>query len=154
MTGRVAAIYISATPQAPMDRVDEVEAVEGVGLAGDRYGTLRGTFSKGEVEPKRHVTLFEREAIDAVNRDYEIDLRPEETRRNVMTEGVALNHLVGVEFAVGQVRLRGVKLCEPCQHLQKLAGKPLRKPLVHRGGLRAEIVAGGTIRVGDAVSTG
>ena len=68
-----------------------------------------------------------------------------------MTIGVSLNHLVGREFMVGDVRLRGMRLSEPCAHLAKLTGQPVVKPLIHRGGLRADIVEGGTIQVGDMI---
>ena len=149
--GVVASIFIAAEPEAPMRPVDEVEAVEGVGLQGDRYSVREGRYRKHVGDASRDVTLFEQEAVEAVQRDYSIDLEPHDMRRNVMTTGVALNHLVGREFTVGDVRLRGVKLCEPCAHLEQLAGKPVRTPLKHRGGLRAQIVEGGTIRVGDQV---
>jgi MOSC domain-containing protein YiiM len=65
---------------------------------------------------------------------------------------MALNHLVGREFQIGDVRLRGLKLCEPCSHLQQLTGKPMIKALLHRGGLRAEILIGGTIKPGDRIT--
>jgi MOSC domain-containing protein YiiM len=65
--------------------------------------------------------------------------------------GVALNHLVGTEFRVGEVRLKGVRLCEPCGYLERVTGLPVKAGLVHRGGLRAQVLSGGTIRVGDPV---
>jgi len=95
--------------------------------------------------------LIEAEAIEALKRDYEVALTPGEARRNVVTQGVPLNHLVGREFSVGGVRVRGIRLCEPCDHLQKLTGRPLIKGLLHRGGLRAQILTEGTIRVGDTI---
>ena len=91
-------------------------------------------------------------AIEAARRDYDLDVAIEATRRNVVTRDVALNHLVGREFTVGEVRLRGVRLCEPCEHMEKLSGVAgIRKAMLHRGGLRADIVRGGTISVGDTV---
>ena len=79
-------------------------------------------------------------------------IEPIETRRNVVTRGVALNHLVGKRFRVGEVMLQGIRLCEPCEHLESLTRPGVRAALVHRGGLRAQILEGGAIRVGDSIS--
>lgn len=140
------AIQIAPATSAPLQQVPEVNAVPGHGLEGDRYFSAGGWD-----EPKKEVTLIEIEAVEAANRDYDVELTIEDTRRQVVTRGIALNHLVGHEFKVGDVTLRGVKLNEPCNHLRKLAGKPLIKPLIHRGGLRAQILSAGTIRVGDSI---
>ena len=134
-----------------MRGVGEVTAVAGVGLEGDRYATRTGSFS---AKPKRgrQITLIEAEAIEALERELGLALAPGDTRRNLVTRGVALNHLVGQEFTVGEVRLCGHELCEPCGDLARMTGKPQILPgLVHRGGLRAEILEGGVIRVGDEV---
>ena len=100
------------------------------------------------------MTLIEIEAIEAVKRDDGIDLAAGEPRRNIVTRGVAVNHLVGKEFTIGNVRLRGTELCEPCAHVEQLSWKGARQALVHRGGLNAEILTGGRIRAGDAVKIG
>ncbi|MDP9405732.1 MAG: hypothetical protein M3O86_03900 [Actinomycetota bacterium] len=92
------------------------------------------------------------EAIDAAMADLGEPIDAREIRRQVLVEGVPLNELVGVEFSVGAARARGVELCEPCAHMQRLAGRPLLRPLVHRGGLNGEILQSGTIRVGDPVT--
>jgi MOSC domain-containing protein YiiM len=97
------------------------------------------------------VTLIESEAIAALQRDYGIGIEAGTTRRNIVTRGVALNHLVGKEFYVGEVLLRGDRLCEPCAHMEKLTVKGALRGLVHRGGLRAEIVRGGIVRVSDSI---
>jgi MOSC domain-containing protein YiiM len=81
-----------------------------------------------------------------------VALDPSETRRNILTRGVRLNDLVGREFSVGEVRLRGIRLCEPCSHLAGLTGRNVIPAFTHRGGLRAQILSGGTIRVGDGIS--
>lgn len=133
-----------------MVSVAEVRAVPGKGLEGDRYFRQTGTYSNYP-GPGRDVTLIEIEAIEAMKRDCNIEIAPGESRRNIATHGVPLNHLVGREFEVGEVRLRGVRLCEPCSHLERLTQKAVRNGLIHRGGLRAEILSGGTIRVGDEV---
>ena len=147
--GVVAALMIGLERKEPMISVPEVRAIAGAGLEGDRYCRERGTFSKKL--PSNQVTLIEAEALEAAERDYGIELTAEESRRNVLTCGVALNHLVGREFQIGEVRLRGLKLCEPCTHLQQLTAKAVLKALRHRGGLRAEILGGGVIKVGEKI---
>ena len=149
--GRVEAIHITPSAEAAMRSVDQAVAVAGVGLEGDRYAARMGSFS-AKPKPGRQLTLIEAEAIEALERELGMVLAPGETRRNLITRGVALNHLVGREFTVGGVRLLGHELCEPCGDLARMTGKPQILPgLVHRGGLRAEILEGGLIRVGDSV---
>jgi MOSC domain-containing protein YiiM len=148
--GVVERIYIGAEATEPMTERREVRAIEGKGLDGDRYAEGRGTFSN-KPATGRHVTLVEAEAIEAVAKTKEIAL--DVTRRNIVTRGVPLNHLVGADFIVGEVVLRGMRLCEPCSHLNRLAGdEELKTAFLHRGGLRAEIVKGGTIRVKDPIA--
>lgn len=147
MKAEVVAIYIGPTEGMKLPSVQQVNAVAGKGIEGDR------NFMDGN-DADRQITLIEQEALDALARDVKIELGPGESRRNVVTRGVALNHLVGKQFYVGAVTLKGHRLCEPCTHLEKLTKEGVRMGLLHRGGLRAEIVKGGTIRVGDAISAG
>ncbi len=84
--------------------------------------------------------------------DYQVGMAAGDARRNIATRNVPLNHLVGKEFVIGDVRIRGIRLCEPCDHLEKVTGKPVIKGLLHRGGLRAQILTRGAIPVGDGVS--
>jgi MOSC domain-containing protein YiiM len=147
---RVESIHVAAAAGESMVPLGEVRAVPGRGLEGDRYFSKTGTYSRHE-GADRQITLIEVEALEALERDYRIALDPGESRRNVATRGVAVNHLVGRRFRIGEVRLRGLRLCEPCSHMERLSGKPVRSGLVHRGGLRAEILTGGVIRVGDPV---
>ena len=148
--GTVESIYVASAAQGPMQAVGQVVAIPGAGLEGDRYALKLGTFYKPE--PDYELTLIEAEAIEALRRDYQVELAAGETRRNIVTRNVPLNHLVGKEFAIGDVRIRGIRLCEPCDHLQNVTGKPVLKGLLHRGGLRAQILTPGTIRVGDVVT--
>ncbi|MEO8348926.1 MAG: MOSC domain-containing protein [Acidobacteriota bacterium] len=150
MPGHVVSIHIAAAAGAPMKTVEEVLAFPGRGLEGDRYFLRTGTYS-GTNGADREITLIEMEAMDALQRDYGVTLEPGETRRNVATRGVPLNHLVGRVFRVGSTTARGLRLCEPCSHMEKLAGKRVRPGLVHRGGLRAQILTEGWIRNGDEV---
>jgi hypothetical protein len=142
--GSVAAVLLAPEAEKPLARVDTAQAVAGRGLVGDRYHEGRGTFSR----PGHgyELTLVEAEALDAVGLAWEL------ARRNIVTHGIGLNGLVGRRFAVGSVECIGRRLCEPCSHLEKLARPGLLRPLVHRGGLRADILAGGPIAVGDEVA--
>jgi MOSC domain-containing protein YiiM len=149
-TGTVESIHIASAAKGPMQSVSQVEAIPGVGLDGDRYALKQGTFYKPE--PDFELTLIEVESIEAIKREYEVTMPAGEARRNVVTRGVALNHLVGREFTIGGVKIRGIRLCEPCSHLQALTELPVIKALRHRGGLRAQILSAGTIRVGDVVT--
>lgn len=155
--GRLVAIFVATAAGAPMEARDRIDALAGVGLRDDRYATATGTYSGSGTTfgtGARDVTLIEREAVDAVRAEGSgVDVREDQTRRNLVTEGVALNHLVGREFRVGSVRMRGVRLAEPCVYLEQLTGLAgVRAALVHRGGLRAEILDDGELRVGDAVT--
>lgn len=133
-----------------MRSVQEVRAVVGKGLEGDRYANKQGTYST-DPGSGRAVTLIESEAIEALKRDYYIEIHPAELRRNIVTQGICLNHLVGKEFCVGEVLLRGTHLCEPCSYMEKLTVKGVLHGLIHRGGLNADLVVGGLIRVGDSI---
>jgi len=148
--GTVVAIHITAAAKRPMVAVKEVRAVPGKGLEGDRYFSRCGTYSNNP-GAGRDVTLIEVEAIEALKRDYGIEVALGDSRRNIVTRGVPLNHLVGQEFRVGEVTLRGVRLCEPCSHLEGLSCKGVQRGLIHRGGLRTHILSEGTIRVGDTI---
>lgn len=148
--GAVQAIFTSPAAGAAPEARAEVQATPGRGLAGDRYFDGIGTYSD-HPGPDREVTLIAAEVLDELVAAG-LALAPGEHRRNVVTSGVALNPLVGQEFAVGDVKLRGVRLCEPCDYLAKLTGKAALLPaLVHRGGLRAQVLTPGTLRVGAPV---
>jgi MOSC domain-containing protein YiiM len=148
--GTVQSIHIAEKAQEPTRSVDSAAATPGAGLEGDRYALQQGTFSKPE--PDYELTLIEAEAIEALQRDYGVEVAAGDPRRNIVTRGVPLNHLVGREFRVGEVKIRGLRLCEPCAHLEMLVAKPVIKGLRHRGGLRAQVLTPGIIRVGDTVT--
>jgi MOSC domain-containing protein YiiM len=148
--GGLVAICVGDTKRADLRAVDRIEAVAGQGLVGDRYFQQAGTFSKPGA-PDREVTLIESEALAALAQEEGITLQLTQARRNLVTRDVPLNHLVGREFTVGNVVLRGLRLCEPCDHLEKLTVAGVKKGLCHRGGLRAQIVRGGPLLVGDPI---
>jgi MOSC domain-containing protein YiiM len=151
--GTLVAIYTSPSAGEPMDSRDEVRAVEGVGLEGDRYAlTVRtGKFSNRE-GTGRQVTLIEREAVAAANAEAHLELSEGDTRRNLVTDGVPLNHLLDRTFRIGDVVLHGRRLAEPCSYLASLTTPGASRALVHRGGLRADVLTGGTLRVGDVIT--
>jgi MOSC domain-containing protein YiiM len=148
--GKVESLHIALAPKAAMQSLERALAIPGVGIEGDRYALRQGTFFKPE--PDFELTLIEAEAVEAFRRDYGIELTPGNARRNVVTRGVPLNHLSGKEFKIGVVRVRGIRLCEPCSHLEAVTGLSVVKGLRHRGGLRAQILSQGAISVGDVVS--
>ena len=148
-TGTIASIHLAPAAKAAVNSVDKALAIPGVGLEGDRYALKTGTFYKPL--PDFELTLIEAEAIEALKREYKIEMNAGDARRNLVTREVPLNHLVGCEFIIGSVRIRGIRLCEPCDHLQSLTGHPVIKGLRHRGGLRAQILSEGHIKVGDFV---
>jgi len=153
--GSVVGIFVAPTAGAPMEARDEIEAIAGIGLAGDRYANTVGTYSGHRIaDSRRAVTLIEREAIHAVRSETGLELDEAETRRNLVTVGVPLNHLVDHEFQVGPVRLLGVNLSEPCAYLEREVRDGLRAALIHRGGLRAEVLVGGPVRLGDVICPG
>ncbi len=150
MRGIVVSLHVASTGGAIIQSRDQVQAVMGRGLDGDRYFLGLGTYSR-DPGNGRHVTLVEIEAIEALRREYGVEIAPGQARRNIVTRDVALNHFVDREFFVGQARLRGMRLCEPCAHLERLTLPGALRGLIHRGGLRAEILTGGTICVGDEI---
>jgi MOSC domain-containing protein YiiM len=157
--GTVVSIHVAPAASAPLQSITEVRAVPGRGLQGDRYFAGTGHYSKTPSHGGREVTLIEIETVEALSRGVlnpagervGIKLTAADTRRNIATSGVPLNHLVDREFRVGAVLMRGTRLCEPCKHLEDLTQHRVMSGLIHRGGLRAQILSEGVIRVGDAV---
>jgi MOSC domain-containing protein YiiM len=137
--GSVERIAVSSREGELPAAVEQVEVTDR-GVVGDRYGDA------GDV------TLIQTEALDGLRADTGIELSHEASRRQVLTRGIDLNELVGKRFTVGSVELEGAELCEPCNHLQSLTRPGVLRGLVHRGGLRADIVGAGRIAVGDKVT--
>jgi MOSC domain-containing protein YiiM len=144
--GVVTHIYIAPEKARPVQRVERVEALADQGLRGDRY-----TLAKNRRAPDYQVTLVEIENLEAFTRRTHLALTPEMTRRNIVTRGVRLNDLVGRRFRAGEALLEGLELCEPCKLLARITHREVLQQLAGRGGLRARIVEGGAIRVGDPV---
>jgi MOSC domain-containing protein YiiM len=144
--GEVVAIYIGPERQLPQP-VERVEAHAGKGLAGNRYYWADGAAPAGNA-----LTLIAEEALDAFHQESGIELSAQASRRNVLTRGIDLNALVGKRFRVGEAECRGIELCEPCTTLEARTAPGAIKALVHRAGLNAEILSGGELRPGDAVT--
>jgi len=149
--GSVVSIHITRAAGQPMETVAQARAVAGRGLEGDRYFLGTGYYSDKPGAGGREVTLIETETLDALPAEGPIKISATESRRNIATTGVPLNHLVGREFWVGDVRLRGTRLCEPCRYLDGLTYPGVMTTLVHRAGLRAKILNDGIIRHRDTV---
>jgi len=135
-----------------MQALSEARLVAGIGIAGDRYATRLGTYSK-QHHIDRQATLIEVETLEALARDHGVELAPHEHRRNLTTRGVPLNHLVGQYFRIGDCVLYGGRLNVPCLYLEKLVAKRVFEPLLNRSGLNCRIVVGGIIRVRDRVES-
>jgi MOSC domain-containing protein YiiM len=138
VAGVIEGIHISASNGQLPDPVEAVE-VTAEGVRGDRYFGAQ------------NLTLIEAEALEGMREDTGVELSAAESRRQVLTRGVRLNDLVGKRFSVGEVKCVGEEWCEPCSHLQGLTRPGVLRGLVHRGGLRADIVSGGRMAVGDKI---
>lgn len=147
--GTVEAIFLAARHEELPGGVEEVEALPGAGLRGDRH--FDGE-RPADAEPGRDLTLIEAEAIEGLAAEHGVAIEPAEARRQLLTRGIDLNALVGKRFRVGEVECVGQELCEPCAHLQRLTKPGVLRGLVHRGGLRADVLTEGRIRVGDPVT--
>jgi len=147
--GKLLMIHTTPEGRAPMVPHDSAKLIAGQGIEGDRYATGRGHYSA--FPDIREVTLIETETLEALRRDHQIDLLPHEHRRNLTTEDVPLNHLVGRRFRVGAVVLEGGRLNKPCRYLELVTGKTVNDILIHRSGLNCRIIEGGTIQTGDVI---
>lgn len=151
MSGRIVGLYTAIAEGLQVTRRERVRAYPGVGLDGDRYANGMGFWSKDH-KVSRDLTLFEAEVGDSVSAQISSTLDYGVFRRNLITTGVRLNDLVGMRFQIGSIVVEGTSLCEPCEYLQKIVGLSILRPLVHRGGLRANILTLGEICQGDSIS--
>ena len=143
--GKVVEIGIANIKGNQIQKVNEVEALKGKGLQNDRK------FSENN-QKKRQITLIEIENINYFNNISKTNIPPLDFRRNIITENIRLNDLVGKEFFVGKIKLKAHDLCKPCKYLQdKLKQNNFIKEFMYTGGLRCEILNSGTINVGDKI---
>lgn len=147
--GTVELIAVATEAGQPMIAVHSAEALAGRGLRGDRYARGIGTFSDARGRGY-DLTLVEAEALEELA-ESSVDLSPIEARRNLVVRGIALDDLIGKRFRVGEAECFGQRRCEPCAHLERLTRPGVLRGLVHRGGLRADVLSDGVIRAGDRV---
>lgn len=155
MRGSIVSIHIAAEPGGDLQPLDSADLVAGCGIRGDRHFAADGSHADSAV------TLIEEEQVELFNELTGLSLAPHDTRRQIVTRGVALNDLVGVRFRIGDVEVEGTELCEPCAYLadhltRQFAITGLRPPdivraLTHRAGIRARVLNDGSVRVGDRV---
>ena len=151
-TGIVVALFTVDRRAAPMKKVEQLYALAGRGIEGDRYFLGTGTYSKSP-EPGRQVTLIKSEVLESLKNKLEINVKPEESRRNILTQGIEINDLIGTEFYVGTVRLRAHRITQPCLYLEKLLDQPgLYKELWDNGGISCEILSDGVIKERDIIT--
>ena len=151
--GSAIALFVVDRMSAPMKKVEQVNALAGKGLEGDRYLLGTGTYSK-KPQPGRQVTLIKSEMLELLKDKFDITVKPEESRRNVLTKGVEINDLIGTEFYVGTVRLRAHRITQPCLYLEKLLDQPgLYNELWDNGGISCEILTDGIIKEGDIITS-
>jgi MOSC domain-containing protein YiiM len=148
--GVVAGLFVAPEAEAPMTRLENAHALAGKGLEGDRYALDRGTFS-GSPGKGYDLTLVTAEALEQLEREG-IPFSWEEARRNVVTRGIDLNALVGKRFTIGEVTCYAQRLDEPCIHLERLTKPGVLRGLVHRSGIRVDILTDGEIAVGDRIA--
>ena len=153
LRGTVEGLAVAPAAELPMQLLDVARAREGRGLEGDRYAAGAGTFSsRGGRRPGYDLTLIAAEVLDELAAAGQpLDFAG--TRRNVLTRGIDVNALVGRRFRIGDVQCEGRRLCEPCVHLDRLSGPGILRPLIHRGGLRVDVLADGQIRLGAEIAT-
>ena len=142
---KVIEIAVSENPRGQMKSVNNVETVAGKGLVNHYH-------FKNDSEKRRQITLIEIENINHYNQITRTSIPPKDFRRNIITEGIKLNALVGSEFFIGEVKVKAHDLCRPCKYLQEsLNQKNLVKELLRKGGLRCEVLTNGKIFVGDEI---
>lgn len=147
----IVALYTASSPGEKQTASEAVAVKVGMGIVGDRY------FASRKTQLAKNLSLIEWEALALFQNTFAQSVRLDSTRRNVVTRGVGLNALVGQTFVLGEVRLRGIELCEPCGKLTRLLAAETGLPVAdlmrfwtHRAGLRAEVLSSGVLRLGDA----
>jgi hypothetical protein len=154
MEGLVYGIYVGSDASKELNEKVSVTLEEGKGILGDRYFKNAGTFSELLSESGDfQLTLIEKEEIEAFNTVTGLEYQPKDFRRNIITSGIRLNSLVDKEFYIENTIIYGVRLCEPCSHLASILGKEVMEYMVHKAGLRAHIIKGGTISKKSKIKT-
>jgi MOSC domain-containing protein YiiM len=152
MNGIISNLFIAKKAGEAIQSIDNATLIAGKGIKGDRYYNGQGTFSeKLKGNPAVELSLIEKEEIDKFNKEHNQNLAYGDFRRNIVTTGIRLNKLVDKTFTIGEVTLKGIRLCEPCLHLAETVNKLVLPHLVGCGGLRAQIISSNEIKTGDAI---
>jgi len=147
----IEAIFVATAHGEAMLELDAVQVKTGKGIVGDRYQGLSPR------QPGINLTLIEAEAIALAAQELGMDISTCAPRRNIVTRGITLNDLVGREFRIGNIRLRGIEICDPCSKLGKNLATPEKpahkvvRAFVQRGGLRAAVLSDGILRCGASI---
>jgi hypothetical protein len=153
LSGTVEGLAVAPEAEVPMQLVETAQARAGHGLAGDRYAAGAGTFSpRADSRPGYDLTLIAAETLEELAAAGTV-LDFAGTRRNVLTRGIDLDALIGRTFRIGDVLCQGRRQCEPCAHLDRLSGPGVLRPLIHKGGLRVDVLGDGEIRLGAPIAT-
>lgn len=152
MSATIKHIYIAKTAGAALQTLSCANLVAGQGIQGDRYFNQQGSFSASQKhDPSTELTLIEQEQIDHFNKQYKRRYAYADFRRNIITEGIELNALVGKTFTLGKIRLKGIMLCEPCAQLAETLDPLVLPQLLNKGGLRAQILSSGEIKLAEPI---
>jgi len=152
MIGKIEEILVCEKAGQALFNLREAALIQGKGIEGDRYFLKAGTFSEAlEKSGDFEITMIEREEVNSFNNETCLAYEASAFRRNLVTSGIRLNELVGKEFTVGDARLYGVRLCEPCGYLAGLLGETVMDHMVHKAGLRAVIRKSGRVAVGVSI---
>ena len=142
---KVFKLGITDSNNKKINEVNSIEVLANKGIIGDRH------FSEYN-DPYCQLSLIESENIDYYNSKYRLDIPYLDFRRNIITQGVRLNDLIGKKIQIGQVLLEGIDLCRPCKHLTEILNQDnIIKEFLRRGGLRCQILSSSKINVGDEI---
>ena len=155
--GQISGLFWCASAGQPMREAKQLKVIAGQGLEGDRYATGQGAYSDTQPPKIRHLSLITEEGIATANEWQEASGLPAftmaQTRRNVLLSGLSaqeLNALVGQNFWVGDIECHGIELCTPCPRPAELSGQTgFQDAFEGRGGLRAQILSSGWLRMED-----
>ena len=142
---KVLKLGITDSNNKKINEVDHIEVLANKGIIGDRH------FSEYN-DPYCQLSLIESENIDYYNSKYGLDIPYLNFRRNIITQGIKLNDLIGKKIQIGEVKLEGIDLCRPCKHLTEILNQDnIVKEFLRRGGLRCQILSSSKINVGDKI---
>lgn len=152
MSNKIKKILIASKAKEKLFNIKEAKVVKGKGIIGDRYYLQKGSFSQRLKDKEDfHITFIEQEEIDAFNEKTNLNYSNDLFRRNIVTEGIELNDLVGKKFKINDIEFLGMRLCEPCKLLSLDLGEEFLSQMVHKAGLRAKILSSGSFTLGESI---